>query len=98
MTNGDLISRTALLELLTLMAEYQTEDARNNTLVVCEIIKAAHAVDAEPVRRGEWVATGEFDEWYAEEHKCSICGGIALGNQDAFCLSCGAKMDAEGDT
>ncbi len=57
-----------------------------------DMLDNAPTIDAKPVRHGRWMATGEFDEWYAEEHKCSICGGIALGNQDNFCLHCGAKM------
>lgn len=56
------------------------------------------AVDAEPVRRGQWInrgyVCGEYD-W-----ECSACGesewrGSTIGLH--YCPNCGAKMDGDGE-
>lgn len=39
---------------------------------------------------GEWIDTGEMEEYWAEEYKCSLCG--ALSHAHNFCPWCGASM------
>ena len=65
--NNDLISRSALLENLELLAKFQPEHKQNTILGVCATIRATRAVDAEPVRHGRWAHMGG-DEWY-----CTVC-------------------------
>lgn len=66
-------------------------------------INAAPTIDAEEVRRAEWV----FDE-NIDNHRCSLCGQEALGDTNmigwdyimtvasTFCPCCGAKMKNGG--
>lgn len=49
------------------------------------------AVDAEPVRHGEWVL---FDATSYDVYICSECGGFAPSGfiKSNYCPNCGAKM------
>lgn len=103
--NNDLISRKALAEELSsltmtivglragkgVLNEYMTEYRKS----VLRIVDEAPAVDAEPVRRGEWLPQ-YFDSI------CSACGyvnkaelGTRMRSDPKFCPKCGAKMDKE---
>ena len=45
---------------------------------------------------GEWIDTGDMEEYWAEEYQCSICG--AKDHWHNFCPNCGARMkDAENE-
>ena len=95
--NNDLISRSALL------ADY--EDFKNmdcpsgHTVTadyMIELAEDAHAVDAEPVRRGRWVET-KYGFY------CSYCKKMPGRHQtkpgadlSEYCHRCGAKM-MDGD-
>ena len=68
-------------------------------LSVIEAIDEAPAVDAEPVRHGEWILNPSnlYDDatWV-----CSVCGhewvlidGTPQENDMHYCPKCGAKMD-----
>ena len=47
---------------------------------------------AQPMRKkGEWICTGENEEWYAIEYICSECGDTMLGEAN-FCPNCGCQM------
>lgn len=57
--------------------------------------------DAEPVRRGCWIADQDIDE--RAYYICSCChesfcfeAGTPEENEYHFCPNCGAKMDLEG--
>ena len=99
--DNDMISRKAAMTAITAVAkemrqfprvaEYRSKEYAFTQAL--EAVAGVPCVDAEPVRHGKWIATGEYEEWYAEEYKCSICGGRTLGNRDGFCYSCGAKME-----
>lgn len=65
-----------------------------------DVIEDMPTIDAEPVRRGEWVEvrTSVFTPYALElEEKCSLCGRYIYryGTQppDRYCPNCGAKMD-----
>lgn len=42
-------------------------------------------------KKGKWIDTGENEEWYAREYRCSECGDTMLGDAN-FCPNCGADM------
>lgn len=95
--NGDLISRSMLLENLELLAKFQPEYKQSTILGVCATIRATPAVDAEPVRHERWAHLGG-DEWC-----CSGCGEVihTEGSWERptkkYCHECGAKMDGDND-
>ena len=71
-----------------------------------EAIRNAPTVDAEPVRRGEWVKMrGMMPPEYMGLKECSVCGWhidpmgrYAFEKQESelhYCPHCGAKMDGE---
>lgn len=42
---------------------------------------------------GEWIDTGDMEEYWGEEFQCSVCG--AKDHWNNFCPNCGAKMKGE---
>lgn len=40
----------------------------------------------EPYKHGHWI-----------DFRCSVCGEMGWSNEDAYCPSCGAKMDEVTD-
>ena len=40
--------------------------------------------------QGEWIDTGNMEEYWSEEYRCSVCG--AKNHWHNFCPNCGAKM------
>ena len=40
--------------------------------------------------QGEWIDTGDMQEYWAEEYQCSICG--AKDHRHNYCPNCGAQM------
>ena len=59
-----------------------------------EVAKAAPAIEAEPVRHGEWIDITHDHAWA----KCSECGycwkrEMIVYLKIAYCPNCGAKMD-----
>lgn len=62
---------------------------------VTQIIGGMPTVDAEPIRRGQWVKENEEDTFVCV-FKCSLCGGMVLTDRVhlfKYCPYCGAKMD-----
>lgn len=65
------------------------------------IVENAPAVDAQPVRRGEWIDDNagnhdSRDRWV----KCSLCGYHTTDRFSAeyrHCPNCGAKMEESGN-
>ena len=53
------------------------------------------AIEERPT--GEWIDTGNLQEYWAEEYQCSLCG--AKDHWHNYCPNCGAKMkqDEEDD-
>ena len=104
---SDLISRKALLETINEHEQGWRKHSEQGELtsyavglglrIAMEAIYEQPTVDAAPVVHGEWKPTGNMEEWYCEEHICSMCSGIMIGTA-AFCPDCGAKMDEEGDS
>ena len=95
---NDLISRNALLDAMPKNDELLSIDVRR---IICELPK----VDAEPVRRGEWICEIEPNAVTAssrEVHvfRCSCCNftwanTAMLLRYFKHCPHCGAKMDGE---
>lgn len=99
--NNDLISRSALLkEISTKTMMYDGSCIKKGIGVlldkweVLDRIQAAHAVDAEPVRRGQYDKGGD----------CTVCGypmptddrcDAIFPQEIKYCYNCGAKMDLE---
>lgn len=71
-----------------------SRDGVKRMAVSGEAISAAPAVEAEPVRHGEWLnrLSGMF-----EMGTCSICGEICHCVVGSYCPHCGAKMDAKAE-
>ena len=44
---------------------------------------------------GKWIKHLDEVEIYDYVYECSVCGGKEIGNDDAFCPWCRAKMDKE---
>lgn len=70
---------------------------RKSLMAMIEVLKNQPAIEAEPVRHGEWVHLGG-DEWC-----CTECGNVITteGSWEKptrkFCDECGAKMREDGD-
>lgn len=41
-------------------------------------------------KKGEWIDTGDMEEYWSEEYQCSVCG--AKDHWHNFCPNCGAYM------
>lgn len=54
-----------------------------------DYIDSAPSEDVAPVRRGEWLVSGEC-------YECSECGGGSNVNTNPYCWKCGAQMDGKG--
>lgn len=92
---GDLISRETLLQVPNVrkVTEYDEAGYSMTYLAVpVDAIKDAPAVDAEPVRRGEWIECLYYDEdgYTYSDYKCSECGRYDAA-KEPYC-HCGAKM------
>jgi len=91
MSNGDLISRNSLMQVL------EGKLYENQLQMPCDwfnFIRRMPAVDAEPVAHGRWQCVfttnaGGKAGW------CSNCG--FLKDVDNYCPNCGARMDQEVD-
>ena len=96
MTN-DLISRSELLrEIDAFMNRFAYDTDR---ILVDSFIRNASAIDAEPVRHGEWsdYRINGYDGLHpVYETQCSLCGGYARFTY-RFCPHCGARMDGGTD-
>lgn len=97
----DLISRKALIEMIkSLSITIGGKDVFPNHVKssVLDAVEFSPAVDAEPVRLGEWIHLGG-DEWC-----CNKCGEVINTERSwdpprkKFCYECGAKMDGGKDT
>ena len=86
----DLIKRKDAERALTALgAQLQEKHHRTVAKCVCAV-KDVPAVDAEPVRRGEWTEPYKNDIW--DCYACSLCGHTCE-SKSRFCPECGAKMD-----
>ena len=49
----------------------------------------------DPVKRGKWIGSDDFDEYY----RCSECGKgeTQFGGLYHYCPNCGARMEGEED-
>lgn len=113
--NNDLISRKALLEILRPLND-EPEDMMSDEYFewdnmcsddmlnkVLETVEAFPAVDAEPVRHGEWILN-PCNLYNDATWVCSVCGnewvlidGTPLDNQMDYCTKCGALMNGGTD-
>lgn len=103
--NNDLISRAALLEKKTRTTEYDETGCGVHAFVVREEdVFDAPAVDAEPVRRGEWIVLARFSNReivtecpYCREEYTYKFGKLELINRSYakynYCPNCGARLD-----
>lgn len=92
--NNDLISRSALLEAIE-KDHPPFYDGQDIADWQEKCIKEAPAVDAEPVRHGEWsnYRINGYDGLHpVYETQCSLCGGYARFTY-RYCPHCGARMD-----
>ena len=102
MIENDLISRSALLKEVTKGFDafihgayfHAACDAIRAKRAVVRMLNDALAVDAEPVRHGQWMNVQRPGSrlW------CSECKRAApWGVEHNYCPNCGAKMDGDGD-
>lgn len=71
---------------------YIAEDYIDDVVMACEI--AINALQAEPVKHGEWINI--FDNTW-ECTNCETCEQFAYNIESTsdYCPNCGAKMDKE---
>ena len=88
---GDLISREAIVKILTRLAVTGPKSHMRAYARCVSEIECAPTVDAEPVRRGEWVDGRSVSG--APWKVCSRCGGYAHTPKggDPFCHNCGSN-------
>ena len=97
---SDLISREALLKELRDWAR-SLDSLSENVLMAaiectCVQIEEFPAVDAEPVRHGQWKKSGSFlacSECGRAYQKYNLAGAVV---SYYWCPNCGAKMHVEG--
>ena len=92
---SDLISRSALKKVISeYIDEYSDLDNEGyHNEKWCAMKEAEMAIDNAPTaepKTGEWIDTGDMQEYWSEEFKCSICG--AKDHWHNFCPNCGAYM------
>lgn len=97
---------SAMLEIANtpLPNEYSSKLALKMGEMFQKLIDDAPTVEAEPVRRGWWEDTHEYDP-FTGIYKCSECGffttmttgSIVDGKKDNYRPNCGAKMRGDED-
>lgn len=94
--NNDLIHRSAALAVLEELKNHvASPDPVGEVADAIETMRKVQAVDAEPVRHGEWVISES--PAHLSTIKCSECGTMYQRHWKAycnFCPECGTKMDA----
>ena len=91
--DNDLISRSGAVEILRAKAHTAVcTDWLVLYLDAARIIEKLPAVDAEPVRRGEWTEPYKNDIW--GYYVCSICKCASV-SKSRYCPDCGARMEGE---
>lgn len=102
MSNGDLISREALIDEIERDIDFERENnmpitAVNAFKIAIKRAKKLPSIDAVPVVHGRWreIKTYDEDGFYVFEYKCSACGCIEPFESGNYCSYCGAKMDKE---
>lgn len=99
MPNDDLISRKALLEkVFTKRGDFHYFREPPEKVVRATDVIDAPAVDAEPVRHGEWITI--WEDCYVGKSKakightfCSVCNSWRVDVEFKYCPNCGAKME-----
>lgn len=96
------IDANALLELYGNANEINLDRFVVPILVIRQNIADMPTLDYAPVKHGEWVQNGDFDE-ECNVYTCSLCGedwqlnaGNPVDNNMNYCPCCGAKMHKQG--
>lgn len=107
--DGDLISRRAMLEAIDkreritrkYVPDVQEDELRPTLKSIREFVNKRPAVDAEPVRHGQWKAANRRGT-LCDTYVCSECGNMVMQAEGYtysctynYCPNCGAKMDEE---
>lgn len=76
------------------MLKYDLEEKGLTADAYINAIDSAPTVDAEPVRRGEWVTKEIKTPWGGTDTStcCGYCGKAILHDTTGYCPNCGAKM------
>ena len=95
---NDSISRTKVISLITMRAEYAANDDIHDELaILMNKVKDMPPVDAVHVRHAKWVYEGKL--YYSDNntHNTWTCSGCGCSEftPTKFCPNCGAKMDEE---
>lgn len=96
--NGDLISRSVLLESMrNVVFENVPVEYQPDVQAACDafeaVAKNVPAMDAEPVRHGRWEPNENRNSWYRDVVFCSECGAENGVRETKYCPNCGAKME-----
>ncbi len=98
----DLISRKAAIDIMQAKGDMAMGTPKAVFYNAAHMLETLPAVDAEPVRRGKWVAAdGMMPPEYHGKKRCSICAQFAMhdlyGRErlSRYCPNCGAKMGGE---
>ena len=108
--NNDLISRSTVIEILQAKADMAVStNAQMVYLNAARMVKKIPAVDAEPVRHGEWIYDPNATDWGIGGYVCSEChtknnnlpcnefkNPLRFAGSN-FCPHCGARMDGGAD-
>jgi rubrerythrin len=91
MTNEDLISRQAVLDILDgMVKDYINENDFDKAQGVAWV-KVQNLPSVSTEKTGHWIDQGYKEEWWEEYYKCSNCGAGIVG-RDNYCPNCGARM------
>lgn len=91
--DNDLISRSGAVGILRAKADMAVcTDGQIVYENAARIIEKLPAVDAAPVRRGEWTEPYKGEIW--DYYVCSLCNFLS-DNKYIYCPGCGARMDGE---
>ena len=97
---NDSISRTKMMSLLAMRADYAANDDIHDELVtLINKVRDMPAVDAVPVRHAKWVYEGKMYYSDYNTHNTWSCSGCGCSEftPTRFCPNCGARMDEEWD-
>ena len=86
-----------LLEQAKMNEEEENYDKAAEDRVIIDYLRLVPAIDAAPVRHGEWIDVGLS---FMAILVCSNCGNRAIIAHDPYpyCPNCGAKMDGGKNT
>ena len=102
---NDYISREAMLNNLTADLEHHSDEGDPRTVLVMQrfikYVEGFPAADAQPMKRGSWIAENRDNRGYADCYTCTNCNcytytyTLMKDCEYDYCPNCGARMKQE---